>query len=102
VYDLANPLVVTEQTKTPRTSEMGGVLSVFAEKALRRTCLPKTRPDQTGGGLRVARLRRRPRLLSLREQYSHDGVGPDTVQRRQRGKGRGCRILRASGDGRAL
>ena len=32
----------------------------------------------TGGGLRAATVRRRPRL-SVGEQYLHGGVGPDTV-----------------------
>jgi hypothetical protein len=32
--------LVTEQAKTLRTSEMGGVLQAFAEKALRRAYLP--------------------------------------------------------------
>jgi hypothetical protein len=43
----------------------------------------------TGGGLRAATLRRRPRLLSVGEQRRHAGVGPDTIQRRQRQQAHG-------------
>jgi hypothetical protein len=52
----------------------------------------------TGGGLRAATLRRHARLLSVGEQYLHGGVGTDTVQRCQRGRRTGCRVLRASFD----
>jgi hypothetical protein len=50
----------------------------------------------TGGGLRAATLRRHARLLSVGEQYLHDDVGTDTVQRCQRGRRTGGRVLRTS------
>jgi hypothetical protein len=50
----------------------------------------------TGGGLRAATLRRHARLLSVGEQHLHGGVGTDTVQRGQRGRRIGGRVLRTS------